>query len=713
MILAFLGPADAVLFTSISTVSGLLAIPLNFMRLRLLKEHSRLDIVVSAASVVAAVVVLARARARSACSGSSSAPAWTESATLAAAPARLRVACRVARDHDPVRRPPPRGRGAPRSPACAPRSSVLTFALAAIGLALRQPAGGVPRPPRRRARLGRRLRGRPPASSRAGHAPRPRAGREAGGVTREAGARRPAVLHRHEGRHGVLRARGVLAPLARRPRARVRRLASSELAATDASWFPGRVVDSGISGEDRVAWARGELFSVARARPAARCRRGALSRELRARGARACPWCSPCTTCSRSGTPSTCPGAYARILRAMIRVGRPLGASASSRSAAPRATTSSRYLGVPAERVAGDPAGRHRRPSGATPTPSRAIDAELAARRRQPDAAQGLRDPARGARPDRRRPSARASSITGSHGDDPLAPLVERLGLRRPRRPARLAEPRRAGSPVRRVDRARLPDALRGLRPPAARGDGPRMPRDRVRPAGLHEVAGDAARLRRPGRPRGDRRRDPLAARRRRPSASGCRRPASPARPSSRGRPQPRPRGAARRGAAPARARRPSARHAARSSELRHRSTSVVDRAPRGRARRRSRSNHASVDRRSASPPTHRRARSRAEHVGRRRIRRDERRSRRRPTSSAAALSSPATTTLGRAVRRRLRDDQPEALARRRVHEHAATRDTAGELVVVDPADERDRVGDARAAPPPRGRARSRGRSRR
>ncbi|MEN2739381.1 hypothetical protein ABCS02_16435 [Microbacterium sp. X-17] len=57
-VLALLGPAQAVLFTSISTVSGLLAIPLNFMRLRLLKAHSRLDIVVSAAAVVGAIVVI-------------------------------------------------------------------------------------------------------------------------------------------------------------------------------------------------------------------------------------------------------------------------------------------------------------------------------------------------------------------------------------------------------------------------------------------------------------------------------------------------------------------------------------------------------------------------------------------------------------------------------------------------------------------------------
>jgi glycosyltransferase involved in cell wall biosynthesis len=32
----------------------------------------------------------------------------------------------------------------------------------------------------------------------------------------------------------------------------------------DRSWFPGRTIDSGISGENRFAWAYGELFSVAR-----------------------------------------------------------------------------------------------------------------------------------------------------------------------------------------------------------------------------------------------------------------------------------------------------------------------------------------------------------------------------------------------------------------------------------------------------------------
>lgn len=42
-------------------------------------------------------------------------------------------------------------------------------------------------------------------------------------------------------------------------------LASTEAMNLDLSWFPGGLIDSGISGENRVAWARGELLSVARA----------------------------------------------------------------------------------------------------------------------------------------------------------------------------------------------------------------------------------------------------------------------------------------------------------------------------------------------------------------------------------------------------------------------------------------------------------------
>jgi len=41
--------------------------------------------------------------------------------------------------------------------------------------------------------------------------------------------------------------------------------ASSELMKKDHSWFPGDVIDSGISGENRFSWARGELFAVSAA----------------------------------------------------------------------------------------------------------------------------------------------------------------------------------------------------------------------------------------------------------------------------------------------------------------------------------------------------------------------------------------------------------------------------------------------------------------
>lgn len=41
-------------------------------------------------------------------------------------------------------------------------------------------------------------------------------------------------------------------------------LASAELASRGADWFPGDLIDSGISGENRLSWARGELFAPSR-----------------------------------------------------------------------------------------------------------------------------------------------------------------------------------------------------------------------------------------------------------------------------------------------------------------------------------------------------------------------------------------------------------------------------------------------------------------
>lgn len=41
--------------------------------------------------------------------------------------------------------------------------------------------------------------------------------------------------------------------------------ASKEFAKSGSNWFPGEVIDSGVSGENRIDWARGELFGVSKA----------------------------------------------------------------------------------------------------------------------------------------------------------------------------------------------------------------------------------------------------------------------------------------------------------------------------------------------------------------------------------------------------------------------------------------------------------------
>jgi hypothetical protein len=58
VILASLGSLPAAQFATLSTVSGLLAIPINFMRIRLLKEHSMRDILISSGALLAAIISL-------------------------------------------------------------------------------------------------------------------------------------------------------------------------------------------------------------------------------------------------------------------------------------------------------------------------------------------------------------------------------------------------------------------------------------------------------------------------------------------------------------------------------------------------------------------------------------------------------------------------------------------------------------------------------
>jgi glycosyltransferase involved in cell wall biosynthesis len=199
-------------------------------------------------------------------------------------------------------------------------------------------------------------------------------------------------------------------------------LVSRELAASDVSWFPGRVVDSGVSGENRVAWARGELFAVA-----GHARR--QSAELVHCPANFGPWRSrvPVVLTVQDllafRHPEYVPGAYSRIVRLMIRL---------AARAARRIVTTSRathddivtYLGVPSERIDVIPLAASSTPTDVPPT---RLDGQLlAVGNRMPHKVfETLLEALARIEPDRRPKLV----ITGSHGDDPLAPVVESLGL--------------------------------------------------------------------------------------------------------------------------------------------------------------------------------------------------------------------------------------------------------------------------------------------
>ena len=207
-------------------------------------------------------------------------------------------------------------------------------------------------------------------------------------------------------------------------------LASRELAATDTSWFPGRVVDSGISGEDRVAWARSELVSLggaARRHGADLVHCPANFGPLRS----GVPVVLTVHDLLAFRHPEYVPGAYSRVLRWMIRVAarrarRILTVSRASRDDIVR------YLGVPAERIVVTPLAGSR-PGG--DDVGAGAGAGAIERREASLLAVGNRMPHKGfetllealARIDAdERPRL---TITGSHGDDPLALTVDRLGL--------------------------------------------------------------------------------------------------------------------------------------------------------------------------------------------------------------------------------------------------------------------------------------------
>jgi glycosyltransferase involved in cell wall biosynthesis len=205
-------------------------------------------------------------------------------------------------------------------------------------------------------------------------------------------------------------------------------LASRELAAGDTTWFPGEIIDSGISGEDRVAWAWGELVAV-----------GRWARKLKADLVH-CPanlgpvrvgWLRsrvPVVLTVHDllpfRHPEYVPGAYALVLKALIRL--------AARNAR-RVVTISRasetdivnFLHVPAAHIdvvplAGEPQ-RH------TTGPMRRQDKLLlSVGNRMPHKNFVTLLTALALIPEPNRPHL---VVTGSHGADPLLAVVRELNL--------------------------------------------------------------------------------------------------------------------------------------------------------------------------------------------------------------------------------------------------------------------------------------------
>lgn len=200
-------------------------------------------------------------------------------------------------------------------------------------------------------------------------------------------------------------------------------LASAELVARGADWFPGELVDSGIAGDNRRAWAWGELVAVPRA-----ARR--VNADLIHAPANVGPW--------RTGIPVVLtvhdllpfrhphfvPGPYAPVLRSLIR-----GAARNATRILTISTASKadivRYLRVDAALVDVAPlAGQT--PPAIAPVAGRDPALLLALGNRMPHKNFETLVRAVAHIPAAIRPRL---VITGSHGHDPLAPLVRELGL--------------------------------------------------------------------------------------------------------------------------------------------------------------------------------------------------------------------------------------------------------------------------------------------
>lgn len=196
-------------------------------------------------------------------------------------------------------------------------------------------------------------------------------------------------------------------------------LASRELAATGAPWFPGELVDSGVPAGSRIRWTLGEFAAVA---PAAR-RAGADVVHAPANLALArtrIPTVLTLHDVLPLAHPEWVPGPYAAVLRTLVRRSARAAARVVTVSEASRRDIG-RYAGR-SDAVAIPLAGG----SVADPAPDRADHDVLAVGNRMPHKNfDGLIE-ALAAIPADRRPRA---VITGSGPEDPLVSLADRLGV--------------------------------------------------------------------------------------------------------------------------------------------------------------------------------------------------------------------------------------------------------------------------------------------
>ena len=200
--------------------------------------------------------------------------------------------------------------------------------------------------------------------------------------------------------------------------------ASSELFNSDTSWFPGEIINSGVSGENRLSWALAEIFLVAK-----------KARQIRANLIHAPamfgPWFSsiPVVVTFHDLSYFTHPQLMRnRLLTPYVKLMERIGAWNAKRIISISQATSNallKYLNIPLEKIdlvysSGRPQAHVQRET----SPKK--DLFLAMGQRSPYKSLETAILAINQIPEEHRPQL---VITGSHGDDPLLALVDELHL--------------------------------------------------------------------------------------------------------------------------------------------------------------------------------------------------------------------------------------------------------------------------------------------